>query len=218
MPAISSFRRSIYRATTDMLYVLETSENLYMGISDAELQAICYFGRVVAHAWLQINSGLNGGFPYAFTFGAHGGPISEDLSRAADQFISLGHVAQQPAVRMPEVRILELRSSGSGLAEELDSQSHDPASAAPFLRRVTETAGAFSLSGLMNAIQQEPSLRNAREQRLREGVPLGGRQDEVVAWLRALLRHPNSEGFRTRPDLLGPALLDALRWAEEVRT
>lgn len=219
MPVASPFRRTTYRAATDMLHVLETAASLGIGLSDAELHAICYFARVVAHAWFKIDTGREWGFPYEFTFGTHGGPISEDLTRTGDRFVNLGHVDQRWPEHMPEVRILQLRPSGLGLAKQLEEQSHDPANAAPFLYRISEAAGALSVSSLMNTIQQEPSLRNARVQGLREGVPLGDRQDEVVAWLEALLeRLPNSESLRHRPDLLGLALLDALRWAEEADT
>ena len=80
------FSRSAFRAAADLLLVLEEAGEADLVLADSEVQAIAYFGRVVAHAWHEYDTGCRWPMPYEFTYGNHGGPLSEDIRRVADQF------------------------------------------------------------------------------------------------------------------------------------
>ena len=157
--------------------------------------------------------------PYEFTYGTHGGPLSEDITRAADQFADLGYIRLNLPRSRKDVRLLHLADSGAHILETMVRESYDPARAGLFLKKTCRAGATLSVPGLVSAIQREPSLYNARVQGLRAGVPLGDRQDEVVAFIKGLLQElDESAAFKAVPETLALILLDALRWqGEEAR-
>ncbi len=188
-------------------------------LSDSEVQAIAYFGRVVAHAWHECDTDRRLPLPYEFTFGTHGGPLSEDMTRVADRFTDLGYLRSSAPKPREDLRLLHLTKDGTHILRSMVSESHDLVGAAHFLQSTCHAGATLSVPGLTSAIQQEPSLHNARVQRLRAGVPLGDRQDEVVDFIKGLLQElEGSAAFKSKPETLVLVLLDALQWkAEEAR-
>lgn len=210
------FSRSIFRAAADLLLVLRVARDANLVLSDSEVQAIAYFSRIVAHAWHEYETGNRWPLPYEFTFGSHGGPISEDITKAADRFTDLGYIRSSVPRSRADVRLLQLTGHGAQALVQMHGESHDPMHAEDYIAQTCRTGATLSVPGLINAIQREPSLYDARRQGLRAGVPLGNRQAEVVDFIKGLLQSlDGNTAVDSKPWTLVPILLDAFRWLAE---
>jgi hypothetical protein len=214
--SLLQFSRSTFRAGVDLLLLLKEAGEVALVLSDLEVQGVAYFGRVVAHAWHEYDTGCPWPMPYEFTYGAHGGPLSEDIARVSDQFAELSYIRSGPPAPRDDVRLLRLTEDGTRILGTMVDESHEPVNAARFLEQTCRAGATLSVPGLISAIQREPSLHNARVQQLRAGVPLGNRQREVVAFIKGLLEElDESDVFKSRPETLVLVLLDALQWQVE---